>query len=139
MPFAPLNSTDQATMQGSSLVDQIVAAIEAAGIQIEYGRDGYRVTDVNGASAIINGGSGGWLAVAKTIKQAELDAFLNDHFDLLAFIRGGSNASVTGNNVSTFLANITNNYRSIRASISAQTTVAGVASIGVTSGWPNNP
>lgn len=137
MAFSPLSSNDQSAIANSGFASQVVAAIEAAGIAIEYSQDGYRATDVDGASAIINN-SGGWLAVAKAIKRRELDEFLRDNFDLISFIMGGS-ATVNANQVGTFLANITNNYRSIKASIAAQTTVAGVVGINVAGGWPNNP
>lgn len=79
------------------------------------------------------------LVYVKVAKQAALDAFLNANFDLLSFIRNGTSTLVTGVGVGTFLATITDNYRTIRANIAAAGTVNAVNAININSGWPNNP
>ena len=91
--------------------------------------------------AIINGyaGSAAQLTFAKADKQALLDDQFDQHFDLAKFIRGGTATTVTAAQVGTFLATITNNYRTLRASITAASTVAAVAAVNIASGWPSNP
>ena len=84
-------------------------------------------------------GSATELADAKSTKQAALDLLLDQNFDLKAFIRAGTAAGITGANIGTFLATITNNYRTLRAAIAAAATVQAVQAINVNSGWPNNP
>lgn len=76
---------------------------------------------------------------AKALKQAQLDAFFNAHFDLASFIRDGTVTTVTATQVGTFLATITNNYRTIRANKDAAGTIAAAMAIDVTAGWPSNP
>lgn len=71
--------------------------------------------------------------------QSQLDALLDNNFDLKAFIRAGTATSITGTNVGTFLATICNNYRTLRASIAAATTVAQLNAININAGWPSNP
>lgn len=75
----------------------------------------------------------------KQKKQAALDAFLDANFDFKAFIRAGTVSNLTGAQVGTFIASSSNNYRSIKASIAAASTVAAVNAINVTTGWPANP
>jgi hypothetical protein len=70
---------------------------------------------------------------------ADLDALLDNNFDLKAFIRAGTSSAVTAANVGTFLAQITNNYRSLRSQIAAATTVAQLQAIDINAGWPGNP
>lgn len=72
-------------------------------------------------------------------KQAQLDALFDIKFDLAKFIRAGTATTVTAANVGTFLSQITNNYRTLRASIAAAASVAAVNAIDVTAGWPSNP
>jgi hypothetical protein len=79
------------------------------------------------------------LADAQAIAQATLDALFTANFDLAAFIRGGSAVGITATQVGTFLATIANNYRGLRASIAAASTVAAVQAINVAGGWPGNP
>jgi len=79
------------------------------------------------------------LAFFQAQYQAKLDAFFDANFDLKAFIRAGSSTTVTGTNVGNFLATITNNYRTLRAQITAATTVAQVQAVNINSGWPANP
>jgi hydrogenase maturation factor len=71
--------------------------------------------------------------------QAALDLLLDMNFDLKAFIRAGTSTTVTGTNVGTFLATICDNYRTIRASIAAATTLTQLNAININSGWPANP
>jgi hypothetical protein len=103
--------------------------------------DGLHVSDTALASSTLStyGGSASELSWNKTQKQAALDAFFDANFDLKAFIRAGSATNVTGAGVGTFLATITNNYRSLRASIAAAANVAAVNAINISSGWPSNP
>lgn len=79
------------------------------------------------------------LANFQAQKQAQLDALFDANFDLPKFIRAGASTGVTAAGVGTFLAQITNNYRTLRASIAAAASVAAVAAIDVTTGWPANP
>lgn len=79
------------------------------------------------------------LVYAQLVKQAALDALLNNNFDLIAFIRSGSSVLVSGVAVGTFLSTIANNYRSLRAQIAAAGTVGAVNAININSGWPANP
>jgi hypothetical protein len=79
------------------------------------------------------------LAYAQSIKQASLDAFLDANFDFKAFIRAGTVTSLTGVQVGTFIAAISNNYRLLRAAIAAAATVGAVNAININSGWPANP
>ena len=79
------------------------------------------------------------LAYYRSAQQALLDAEFDQHFDLAKFIRGGTVTTVTATNVGNFLAQITNNYRSLRAQIAAAATVAAVQAINIASGWPSNP
>lgn len=75
----------------------------------------------------------------KSDLQTQLDAFLDQLMNFNAFIRAGTSTTVTGTNVGTFLATICNNYRTLRASITAATTWAGLNAININSGWPANP
>jgi len=79
------------------------------------------------------------LAWWKTYWQLQLDTLLDNNFDLKAFIRAGNSTSVTGTQVGNFLATITDNYRSLRASIAAAASVAAVQAININNGWPSNP
>ncbi len=75
----------------------------------------------------------------KSSRQGDLDTLLDANFDLKAFIRAGMATNVTAAGVGTFLATICNNYRSLRAQISAAVTIADIQSININSGWPANP
>jgi hypothetical protein len=79
------------------------------------------------------------LATVQAQKQALLDLMFDAKFDLKAFIRSGSATNIAAAGVGTFLATITNNYRSLRAQIAAAPTSAAVLAIDITSGWPVNP
>ena len=84
-------------------------------------------------------GSATELADAKATKQAALDALLDQNFDFKAFIRAGTATGITGANIGTFLATITNNYRTLRSAIASASTVQNVQAVNINSGWPNNP
>jgi hypothetical protein len=71
--------------------------------------------------------------------QTSLDALLDKNFDLKAFIRAGTSSAITAANVGTFLAQITNNYRSLRTQIAAATTMTQLQAININAGWPGNP
>jgi hypothetical protein len=79
------------------------------------------------------------LAWHKQNKQAALDTLFDANFVLTEFIRNGTVTTVTGANVGAFIAQISNNYRTLRASIAAATTVAQVQAININAGWPSNP
>ncbi len=79
------------------------------------------------------------LETARNNKQQALDDLLDGNFDLKAFIRAGTSATITAANVGSFLATITNNYRSLRAQIAAAASVSAINAINFNSGWPNNP
>lgn len=103
--------------------------------------DGLHVNDAALANALISSYSGGasQLAWSKTQKQVTLDALFDANFDLAKFIRGGAATNITAANVGTFLATITNNYRSLRASIAAAANLTALNAININSGWPSNP
>ena len=61
------------------------------------------------------------------------------NFDLAKFIRGGTATGITAAQVGTFLATITNNYRTLRASIANAANVAAVNAVNIAAGWPANP
>lgn len=71
--------------------------------------------------------------------QAALMALFTQNFNLQQFIINGTAATVTATQVGTFLATITNNFRSLRASIAAATTVSQLNAININAGWPSNP
>lgn len=115
--------------------------IEAAGHFATAAPEGWHVDDVSAVQAIIAAfaGSADELAYYKRVKQALLDDQFDQHFDLAKFIRAGSATGITAANVGTFLATITNNYRTLRASIAAAASVAAVNAINIAGGWPANP
>lgn len=119
------------------------AALVAAGFSatVALAPDGIHVADVSTVTATMTSyaGSAAELAYHKAIQQAALDAIFSANFDLAAFIRSGTTVGITGVQVGTFLATITNNYRTLRAAIANATTVAQISAINVTAGWPNNP
>lgn len=119
-------------------------AAEAAGLVFWISPSGLNFPDAateTAAASLLAGyvGSAAQLTYWKTITQAALDDEFNSHFDLAAFIRAGTATSVTDTQVGTFLATITNNYRSKRASIATAGTVAAVQAINIAAGWPSNP
>lgn len=75
----------------------------------------------------------------KAARQADLDGLLDANFDFKAFIRAGTATSVTAANVGTFLAQICNNYRTLRAAIASAADAGALAAINLNSGWPANP
>lgn len=119
------------------------AALVTAGFSQVYviSPDGLHVTDVPTVTAAFASfaGSASELSYWKTQQQAALDALFDANFDLAKFIRGGNATGITATNVGTFIATITNNYRTLRTSIAAAANVAAVQAINVNSGWPSNP
>jgi hypothetical protein len=103
--------------------------------------DGLHVGDVTAAQSYFSSyvGSSAQLQWNQAKLLADLDALLDNNFDLKAFIRAGTSSAVTAANVGTFLAQITNNYRSLRSQIAAATTVAQLQAIDINAGWPGNP
>jgi hypothetical protein len=117
-----------------------IATLTAANIGFE--RDGALdlwVSNNNAQAQTIIDTSTLWLTAAKALKQAALDDQFDSKFDLTKFIRGGTATTITATNVGNFLAQITNNYRTLRAQIAAASTVAIVQAIDITAGWPANP
>jgi hypothetical protein len=125
------------------LIGACQAAEAAAGFSsmLSMAPDGWEVADVPTVMATIASyvGSPAELAFHKTAKQTALDATFDTTFDLAKFIRGGTLTTVTAANVGSFLAQITNNYRGLRSSISNSSATAVTDAINVTAGWPANP
>jgi hypothetical protein len=103
--------------------------------------NGLNVADVATAEDYLStySGSAAQLSWNQQQLQAQLDALLDDKFDLVAFIRGGTNSFLTATNVGTVLATITNHYRSLRVQISSATSLAQLQAININQGWPSNP
>lgn len=79
------------------------------------------------------------VADLQALLQAALLALFTQNFNLQQFIINGTAATITATQVGTFLATITNNFRSLRASIAAATTVSQLNAININAGWPSNP
>lgn len=79
------------------------------------------------------------LAWWKAAKLAEHLAYLQSFLNLANFVDAGTLTTVTGTQFSNFMASLTDNYRTKKASIIAATTSAQVIAIDVTSGYPANP
>ena len=105
-----------------------------------FAPDGLHVSDVPTVNAAFSSlsGSQGQLQFYKDQKQNALDALLLNNFNLISFIMAGNATPVTANQIGTFLATITTNYRTLRASITAATTVAQVQAININAGWPES-
>ena len=127
----------------AGLFEACEAALGAAGFSTTVTRapDGVHVSDVPTVTATIAAysGSATELAYHKVQAQTALDAAFNANFDLAAFIRAGTATGITATQVGTFLATITNNYRSLRAAIANAATVAAVNAVNIAAGWPANP
>lgn len=113
----------------------------ANGGPCQHAPDGIHVSDVTLAQAYVSAYVGGAaeLAWTKQRKQTALDALFDANFDLAKFIRAGTVTTITAANVGTFLATITNNYRSLRAQIAGAADLATLSAININSGWPGNP
>lgn len=127
----------------AGLFETIEAAGHSAAIEWNAARTGvvWQCDDAAAVQAIVVGysGSAAELAWWKSKMQAALDDLLDDNFDLKAFIRAGASISVTAAGIGNFLATINNNYRTLRASIAAASTVAAVQAVNINAGWPANP
>lgn len=126
----------------SGVREGLDTALQAAGFSPAFiSPDGLNVGDVTAAQNFLSAyvGSASELSFNKTKKQTALDALFDANFDLAKFIRGGTSTTITATNVGTFLATITNNYRSLRAQIAAASTLAILNAINLNSGWPSNP
>jgi len=114
-----------------------------AGFETAYSiqPDGLHVSDVPTVTAAFAtfAGTNLGLQAWQAQQQLALDTFFNDHFDLAKFIQQGTATTVTAANVGTFLATITNNYRSLKSQIAAATSILQVQGINVNTGWPSNP
>lgn len=137
----PTNSLPNPIPDG--LVAACESALIAAGFSplMSFAPDGVHVSDVATVNATMASyvGSAGQLAFNKAQKQAALDVLFDGNFDLSAFIKSGTSTAITAANVGTFLATITNNYRSLRAQIANASTLAILNAININSGWPSNP
>lgn len=128
------------TLRPFNFIDKgpgLVPALEEAGIFIANRSDGWVCSDPAAAEAII--ASYNPLPTQKAEKQAALDKFFDEHFELARFIREGTATNVTGTQVGTFLANVTNRYRTLRASIAAAADQGALDAINIATGWPSNP
>jgi hypothetical protein len=79
------------------------------------------------------------LAWCKTCQLAALLAYLQNYLNLSNFVDGGTATNVTGTGVGTFLADLTNNYRTKKQAIQNATTSAQVWAVDFQTGWPSNP
>ena len=131
----------QSVTMPSPIPAGLIPTIEAAGHWLINDPTGWHTDNAAAVQAITSSyvGSATELAFHKVQAQAVLDATFNASFDLAAFIRAGTAVAITGTQVGTFLATITNNYRTLRASIANAATVAAVNAINPSSGWPANP
>lgn len=140
LPVVPINSVPWPPADGA--LDAALAALVAGGFPavLHVSPAGIVCSDAATVTSTLNSytGSASQLAYAKQVKQAALDTLFNANFDLAKFIRGGTATGITAANVGTFLAQITNNYRTLRASIAAAADVATVNAISL-NGWPSNP
>lgn len=138
IPYAQIPSPVPA-----GLLEACEAALTAGGFTSTVSRapEGLIVSDAATVLSVVNAytGSATELAYHKALKQTALDIAFDAHFDLAAFIRGGTATSITGAQVGTFLATIANNYRTLRASIANAANVTAVDAININSGWPSNP
>lgn len=83
---------------------------------------------------------GTWpLPWCQTYQLAALLAYLQNYLNLANFVDGGSSTGVTGTNVGSFLASLTNNYRTKKQAIQNASTSAQVWAVDFTTGWPANP
>lgn len=118
----------------------VVESLHAV-MPISFEPDGLNVADTASAQSFLSSyvGSATELAWNKQKKQIALDALFDANFDLAKFIRGGTATNITAANVGTFLATITNNYRSLRTSIASAADLTALNAININSGWPSNP
>src|SRR4249920_508661 len=102
-------------------------SLDDAGINgsVSMRAQGLYTPDINNTQAVLSSyvGSSDQLSYNKTLKQTQLDALVDDNFDLKAFIRDGTITNVTGANVGSYLAQITNNYRTLRLQITGASSV----------------
>lgn len=119
----------------------LCAAFQTQGHFVAQAPEGWLVDDAAAFLTFVSAysGSATELSWSKTQKQTALDTLFDANFDLAKFIRAGTLTTVTAAQFGTFLATITNNYRSLRAQIATASTVAAVNAINVSSGWPSNP
>lgn len=79
------------------------------------------------------------IAWLRAEKQADFDSYFDASFDIKAYIRAGTVTTVTGTQAGNFLAAITDNYRTLRASIASAANASTLNAINYTTGWPANP
>lgn len=118
-----------------------ISTVEAKGHFISSSPHSWLVSNASAVQAIYDTYAGGSdeLEWNRTQLQGQLDTNLNNNFNLIAFIRDGTLTTLTGTNVANFLANSTNNYRSLRQQIASATTLAQLQAININAGWPSNP
>lgn len=137
----PTTVVPYSTVPASRLSAGMTDVAATQGIAVSQGPDGWHVSDAAAfqSFAASYSGSASQLSWTRSKRQAELDALFDANFDLAKFIRGGTATTITAANVGTFLATITNNYRSLRAQITAAATMTALNAINVNTGWPSNP
>lgn len=118
--------------------DGLVEQIEAAGIVIRrVGGTRWYVSDVAAARAIAAGYSP--LAAQKRAWIARLDAEADARLSLPAIMRAGSATNVTAAQISGYLAQATNRYRTLRTAGQSAANLAALQALDPMSGWPSNP
>jgi hypothetical protein len=102
--------------------------------------EGLHVGDIPTATSFLNSyvGSSTELSWNKDNKKAALDTYFTTYFDLTEFIMQGT-VQVSATNVGNFIAQITNNYRSLKSQIANAANMTALNAIDITKGWPNNP
>jgi hypothetical protein len=104
--------------------------------------NGLNVADVTTAENYLStyAGSTAQLSWNQQQHQAQLNALLEHKLDLVAFICAEANSSMDATNVATtLLATVADNYRSLRAQISAATSLGQLQAINIYQGWPRSP
>jgi hypothetical protein len=117
--------------------DGLVEALEAAGIIVLREGPVWKVSDPVAARAIAAGHSP--LPAMKRERLARLDEAADARLGLTAIMRAGSSTSVTGAQMSNYLAAATNRYRVLRAAVQNAADATALRAIDFTTGWPNNP
>jgi hypothetical protein len=121
--------------------EQLDETLKANGFALSIlSPDGLFVGDVTTATNFLPAypGSASELSFNRTAKKDELDAYFRTYFDLTNFIMQGT-VQVSATNVGNFIAQITNNYRSLKSQIASAANMTALNAIDITKGWPNNP
>ena len=105
------------------------------------GPQGLHTPDLANTNAVLStySGSATELTYAKDAKKKLLFDLCDTQYDLRALADSGTTASLTSTNVGTYLANVGNNYRTLKGQINAAANVAAVNAININAGWPAYP